>query len=56
MLKTIAVGVLCLYIIVSLFIGGMFVYDHWGYRTDVLVRGAAEEALLWPMKLVDGLF
>ncbi len=52
MLKTIAVGVLCLYIIVSLFIGGLFVYDHWGYSTDVLVMRAAEEALLWPMKLV----
>ncbi len=58
MLKTIAVGVLLVYVIVGLVFGGVFVYDHWGYGygTDVLVARAAEEAMLWPVNLVGGLF
>ncbi len=58
MLKTIALGVLCLYVIVGLVLDGLFVYDHWGYGygTDVLVMRAAEEAMMWPVNLVGGLF
>ncbi len=58
MLKTIAAGVLLVYVIVGLVFGGVFVYGHWGYGYGTGVQGAraAEEAMLWPVKLVDGLF
>ncbi len=56
MLKTIAVSVLLVYVIVGLVVGGVFVYDHWDYGTGALVTRAAEEAMLWPVNLVGGLF
>ncbi len=58
MLKTIAAGVLLVYVIVGLVFGGVFVYGHWGdgYGTGVLFARAAEEAMLWPVNLVGGLF
>ncbi len=58
MLKTIAAGVLLVYVIVALVFGGVFVYGHWGdgYSTGVLFARAAEEAMLWPVNLVRGFF
>ncbi len=58
MLKTIAAGVLLVYVIVGLVFGGVFVYEHWGYRygTGVLFARAAEDAMQWPENLVGGLF
>ncbi len=56
MLKTIAAGALLIYVIVGLVFGGVFVYGHWGDGTGGLFARAAEEALLWPVNLVGGLF
>ncbi len=58
MLKTIAAGVLLVYVIVGLVFGGVFVYEHWGYGygTGALFARAAEDAMLWPVNLVGGLF
>ncbi len=58
MLKSIAAGVLLVYVIVGLVFGGVFVYEHWGYGygTGVLFARAAEDAMLWPVNLVGGLF
>ncbi len=58
MLKTIAAGVLLVYVTVGLVFGGVFVYEHWGYGygTGALFARAAEDAMLWPVNLVGGLF
>ncbi len=58
MLKTIAAGVLLVYVIVGLVFGEVFVYEHWGYGygTGALFARAAEDAMLWPVNLVGGLF
>ncbi len=58
MIKTIAAGVLFVYVIVALVFGGVYVYDHWGggYGTGALFSRAAEQAAFWPYKLIQELF